>query len=49
MNAGNWTLLADTGIDLAVGNVDALCRTAKLDQNVVEAFARWVSSANTAR
>ncbi|MFC8454587.1 hypothetical protein [Kitasatospora sp. NPDC057223] len=53
VNAGNWMLLADTladtGVDLAVGDVDALRRTAKLDQDVVEALARWIRSANTAR
>jgi hypothetical protein len=53
LNADNWMLLADTladtGVDLAVGDVDALRRTAKLDQDVVEALARWIRSANTAR
>ena len=53
VNADNWMLLADTlahaRIDLAVGDVDALRRTAKLDQGLVKALARWIRSANPAR
>ena len=49
VNADNWMLLADTlahaHIDLAVGDVDALRRTAKLDQDLVKALARWMRGA----
>ena len=52
VNADNWMLLADTlahaRVDLAVGDVEALRRTAKLDQDVVDALVRWIRTANTA-
>ncbi len=52
VNADNWMLFADAlwdaRVGLAVGDVEALRRTAKLDQAVVDALVRWIRTANTA-
>ncbi len=49
-NADRWAqltyTLAEAQVPLAVGDVDAMRRLAKLDQPVVDAVTRWIRTAN---
>ncbi|MFC8447551.1 hypothetical protein [Kitasatospora sp. NPDC057223] len=49
-NADRWAqltyTLAEAQVPLAVGDVDAMRRLAKLDQPVLDAVTRWIRTAN---
>ena len=49
-NADRWAqltyTLAEAQVPLAVGDVDAMRRLAKLDQPALDAVTRWIRTAN---